>query len=59
MREWGEGIRAMGVGTAGLSSGLSMPLKSLPADEHVPRELGFSTVLLEMTLRDCRWQNII
>lgn len=36
-----------------------MPLKSLPADEHVPCELGFSTVLLEMTLRDCRWQNII
>lgn len=50
MQEWGEQIRMMGIGTAGLRSGLSMPLKSLPADEHIPCELGFSTVLLEMTL---------
>ena len=59
MQECREQAGATGVDTAGLRSGLSMLPKSLPADEHVPRELGFSTVLLEMTLRDCRWQNII
>lgn len=52
-------MRAMGVGAAAPRSGLNLPLKSLPADEHVPGELGFSAVLLEMTPRDCRWQNII
>lgn len=52
---WG---RADG-GAAGPRSGLSMLRKSLLADEHIPRELGFSSVLLEMTLRDCPWQNII
>lgn len=59
MQEWEDQIKAVGVGTSGLRSGLSVPLKSLPADQHVPSELGFSAVLLEMTLRDCRWQNII
>lgn len=43
---------------AGLGSGLSVPPRSPPAAEHVPRELGFSAVLLEVTPGDCRWQNI-
>lgn len=51
--------RSARVDAAGLGAAVSRPPRSLPTEEHVLPELGFSTMLLEMTPRDCRWQNII